>query len=759
MAQSDLSFYTPLEWYDCVVTSTAPIKPDDIVVQPETIPDYWNLYLSFATTNHGEGLSGAYSVTVCIDGDFFRTLDLDPIQAPDYKKYSNLNIGSFSAGEHTLEMTIVSQEEEDTSDNTYQSTFSVKDTGRGKHFQAYYGGTSQSLDFSKSFDLDYGKYTFSGNFTGTEVGRKVNAQVIICNSSNLVLAVINVKKGKFSDKKLLLTKGTYTVYVLSTDGQKTADTVTFSVSGEVYYKSDYDDNSIAQVSNIDRYTVTVLDTPRTLVPNGWVGLGDTLSLRRLDFACSGRYSFTINTTDKVKITLFKETTSGGQKKVTSKTVSAKSKYGKDITFGGVLLERGTYYYLQVKALKAEKGTNADYSVKVSSKSVFYTDCDNGDNNYLYDKKQTEKWNSKVLYAEPIEINESFLEKGKSAIQIDTDAKTVIDCTDDEGTNFTNYVGFGDAMDFRKIELKSAAKLSFDISKTTGGAAKLIVYKVNSSGKMAVASSKLTVSVKAKKPDGTPSKQVVLEKGEYFIAVQSTDAKKGKNAYYNVNLNANSVFYVDGDVGTNNLNSKTKKVDEVVMKDENALALHTGDKLRLDGILAGDEEICHDDYINFVGSGDVSDIVRIDANAGTKLSLTVTATDDVSLVIYGLQKNKTLKALKTVKSKDNVAELVDFELKAKSAPGGQFYLGVTSANAKKGSAAYYNVDVVSVSAQETSALLSAPDAAALDMPETSDSLALTDSLSFGQYDADVLADASASTLAELDDKNSWQSLLA
>ena len=35
--------------------------------------------------------------------------------------------------------------------------------------------------------------------------------------------------------------------------------------------------------------------------------------------------------------------------------------------------------------------------------------------------------------------------------------------------------------------------------------------------------------------------------------------------------------------------------------------------------------------------------------------------------------------------------------------------------------------------------------------------MTDSLSFGQYDVDALADASASSLAELDDRSSWQNL--
>ena len=223
-------------------------------------------------------------------------------------------------------------------------------------------------------------------------------------------------------------------------------------------------------------------------------------------------------------------------------------------------------------------------------------------------------------------------------------------------------------------------------------------------------------------------------------------------------NANSVFYEDADLGTNNLIGK--KVNEAVGEEENALALYTGEMLRLDGILAGDDEIDHDGWVNFVGTGDDSDIVRIDAVAGTKLSLKVTATDAVSLVVYGLQKNGTLKALKTIKSKNNVAELVNFELKAKSAPGGQFFLGVISTNAKKGSAAYYNVDVVSLSGQNSAPLsasvassLAMPEtasvASALSMPETAsvasslampetDSLGFSDALSFGQYDVDVLA---------------------
>ena len=41
-----------------------------------------------------------------------------------------------------------------------------------------------------------------------------------------------------------------------------------------------------------------------------------------------------------------------------------------------------------------------------------------------------------------------------------------------------------------------------------------------------------------------------------------------------------------------------------------------------------------------------------------------------------------------------------------------------------------------------------------MPETYDAMNLTDSPSFGQFDADMLADASASFLAELNKQSGW-----
>ena len=73
----------------------------------------------------------------------------------------------------------------------------------------------------------------------------------------------------------------------------------------------------------------------------------------------------------------------------------------------------------------------------------------------------------------------------------------------------------------------------------------------------------------------------------------------------------------------------------------------------------------------------------------------------------------------------------------------------STNAKKGGSAYYDVTV---------GILGGSSEAALSMPEN-DTLGISDALSLGRYDADVLADASASALADLDSKSAWQNLLA
>ena len=80
---------------------------------------------------------------------------------------------------------------------------------------------------------------------------------------------------------------------------------------------------------------------------------------------------------------------------------------------------------------------------------------------------------------------------------------------------------------------------------------------------------------------------------------------------------------------------------------------------------------------------------------------------------------------------------------------RYFVSMEAADTKKSPEVYYNV-------MSFPTAVSVADALA--MPETA-ALGISDVLSFGQYDTDVLADASASALADLDDKSGWMNMLA
>ena len=531
MAKYDMGFCTPNRWYASAVLTTDTINNTE-TVQVQTLPDYQYLYMSFAASNYGEEVSGEDYVAVFVDNDYYCTVYLDPTDPEYFYTYRNKNIGSFAAGTHTLKLVLVpGQDEEDSDlvDNVYQTTFTVEDTGRGSFFQAYHGGDTFNVNCHATLSLDCGKYIFSGNFIGSVAGKKVNAKMELYNSHNQKVFSVSIKKGKFKYKEVVLSKDTYTVRVTSTDKQKTADTITFEINGDVYYKADSNDNSIGLVSNVTCYSATVLSDPRTLIANGWVGLGDAVSFRQINFAYDGKYTFTLNTTDQIKLSLVQVTTDAkGQKKekkVTSVTVNGKKKYGKDVSFGGVLLEKGTYF-LQAEALKADKGTNADFSVKVSATSVFFVDGDDGTNNWLYDKNRGLNKASLVVTNLSSETENVYL-----------------DLEDVSEEDYDNFVGYGDDTDFAKIKLADSAAVSFSLTATD--ATKFVIYSLTEKkGKYtlkALQTTKLSKSKGATEYTAN-TKALSLAAGEYYISMESTNAKKGGSAYYNVTLNADACFW-------------------------------------------------------------------------------------------------------------------------------------------------------------------------------------------------------------------------
>ena len=455
-----------------------------------------------------------------------------------------------------------------------------------------------------------------------------------------------------------------------------------------------------------------------------VGREDPVDFAKITLASTAKLGFSFDATDKIKMTLYRIV--DGKKGAAMKSLGSTSlsKAGKKDS-KPVLLEAGEYY-IGVEN-KNKKSEATFYNVDLNDDCIFYADCDNGDNNWLYDSK-AKVWNDKVTGAAAIVLDEAAIGQN---IQLDDYVPSM--------AGYENFVGFGDAMDIRKVVLDNAAMLRFQVS-LTGGSGKFAVYYQDAKGKMATVND-LTTTFKM---SGSTKKAAVLSAGTYYLAFQSANAKKGDAVYYTVKLGSGSVIYSDGDSGANDYDSKAKKVSDAVRT--TIASLEPGKTLQFDGVLDADAglEIAANGYTNFVGTGDVSDVLRVNAAVGDTLSLRVSATDSVNLVLYGL-KNGKVTALKTVKAKKGDGTL-NWTFKAKD--GTEFFVGVEAANAKKGSAAYYNVEVVSFSGSFADALA---------MPET-DALAMTDALSFGQLNADALADAAAfDKLASFDAASAWQTV--
>ena len=350
---------------------------------------------------------------------------------------------------------------------------------------------------------------------------------------------------------------------------------------------------------------------------------------------------------------------------------------------------------------------------------------------------------------PVVDNPFYLERGVKTVKLDN--TDMID-----GGDFNNFVGFSDPVDYAKLDLASTAYLSFDLG--TNGSTKFTLWKrETSTGKFTKVGGVTSLKSKNGELVTKSTKAQLLEVGDkydYFVSMECTDATKGGSAYYNVNVNTVSTrFFDSNDGGENNwlFDKKNKVYNDDANLRVNTLSSFENKPLYLDNTASGDPA-----FNNFVGFKDSADFAKVVLTKGGSLSFKITALADVTFEIW--QKGEDQKGnpvLNSLQKKTDV-KVKDYAVGASATTdaltleAGEYYISVTAKNTKaneKGSA-FYNV----------TALFGSSEADALVMPET-DSLAMTDSLSFGQY-GDALADASAfDTLADLDGKSAWQSLLA
>lgn len=498
------------------------------------------------------------------------------------------------------------------------------------------------------------------------------------------------------------------------------------------------------------------DSSTYLVTSGWVGFGDEIDYKSFKINSAAKLLLWVEASDEAEFALYQlnEPDKKGNyslKKIESAKLSKNKQYTPTNdepkyckVFQPVLVTAGTYY-LSVKSTNAAKGGSADYEVYYNG-TVFFSKGDSSDD-----------W-------------DDLAEKG-SAGKVGAN----IDLSPDMYTVTQNWVGYGDAVDYKKITLTCPTKLSLYVYSFDN--LKFSLCALNEPDKKGDYSLKTlqTVSLKMGKWDidcDATTKPILLQAGVYYIRMESTNAAKGGNANYEVTMNEHgNVFYVYADGGENNVlcDKKTKKLDPhaggfvstALTASTTFISLDKKNSVDIGG------------WKNFVGYGDDTDYAKITLAKDATVSFALEAMDAAKFTIWQLVPGKddtyTQKSLQsTALKKGRKDETYSATTKTISLAAGTYYISMESTNASKGGNAYYNVALNSfelLPAKDKDALSFAQVECALPAAESSDVLG-GDPLAVESAFADALADSGFAALpgeafADLpsSDLQAWPSLLA
>ena len=586
-----------------------------------------------------------------------------------------------------------------------------------------YVGYCDAVDFREVTLEHAGKYTFA--LTGATGDLELTLYALTAKSKLQAVKTLTITSATGKLSNVPLESGTYYISVRAVNAEAHGDSdYALSFSGTGYLKgNNLDDWADLAESGPEGGVVSagVVEAETTeLVTDEWVGLGDEIDYRQFWIENPAKVSFTVSSTGVAKFTICELQQKTDKKGVVTYTLkklqTTKIKAGQTVGTKGLLLpaenggEPGKYYF-SMQSTNAAKGGSADYSVSFNpSESVFYTEGNNSDD-----------WTDVKTAGADGAVGDAGV----------LDANT--------GCVLEDWVGYCDTVDYLKITLDSAAKLSFLLN--ADDASKFTVWRLNGkTNKQGVVSwslksmqEKSLAKIKKTGQYAASTTALLLDEGEYYISVQSTNAAKGGSAAYTVTLDAaNSVFFTDVDDGRNNwLHDKKTGTANPNRETFNSMQLTTGTKeILLDEAGTVFRELTVDgkmvEYNNFVGYGDGADFARIELKNDATVSFNVTATDKAKFVIYsfteGVDKKGnvkyTVKALQTTElKKPKTATEYAASTKALSLQSGVYYIAVQSANAAKGGCAYYNVEL------NTSDCSGLPDAPLEEISDASDALSL------------------------------------
>lgn len=487
-----------------------------------------------------------------------------------------------------------------------------------------------------------GKFVLNGEFG------HLNGSVTVTNEKNKTVASGTIRNGVLTfngNKSVLLDKGNYSISLKNTDKGKTATEYSFVIGAEILYNkgNNSDDWTDVKTAGADGAVGKIDDDFKIgTTVSDWVGFGDAVDYHEFTLTDDAKLNLNVSSTDAAKVVICKlnENKNGtySLKALQSTTVAA----GYTLTTKDLLLENGTYY-IGVTSTNAKRGGNADYTITVDESSKFFSKVDNSDD-----------WTD-------MKTNGAAGAVGK----IDGDFKI--------GTTVSDWVGYGDATDYRSFTITEDMTVSFDVK--SSDAAKFNLYTLNEN-KNGTFSLKSLLSASVSAGQTVPTKTITLAAGTYYIGMTSTNAKKGGDADYTITVkdpNATVTPVIDNTDDWTDL--KTEGVDGEVVK-----------------LGTLDENI---KKTGWVGTDDAVDYMTFTLDNAASLSFDVSSTDAAKFVVYELKEsyNKktgvttfSLKALQTTTIKAGYT-IPTKNLLLES--GKTYAIGVTSTNARKGGSAEYS----------------------------------------------------------------------
>lgn len=381
------------------------------------------------------------------------------------------------------------------------------------------------------------------------------------------LKSISVKSGKTGSLTKYLDAGTYYLKVESTG------------TAERKYELRLGGGELPVDNSDDDWKTTTRQLRPGDAVTDYVGWGDRYDCFRLNnLEQAANLSFAVSGVENtVKVTVYEitEKSSGklSRKKLTSLTVSAKAGSGET---KALELAAGKTFVAVVESPGYASGKNSEYRLKVNGD---WLPCDTSDDT----RSGTEK----------------SLQPG---------GETVVD-----------FVGFGDLVDYRRLELDEAASLDLKLSGLEQNA-KVTVY--NSSGN-AVKSLKVKVSRDKKTgaivANSGELRELALTAGTYFVAVAAAGKSGARDTAYTLDVAGRTIPVPNSDNANNKATGASRLEENLEFRD------YVG---------YGDSK----DYLAFSSDGGTYDFSIRDFTADLKLTLyscTAAGKSLKRLAVYGL----------------------------------------------------------------------------------------------------------------------------